>query len=102
MTYNERDTILKDSEYVGKVRIAFCDWMEYWAVNGTASITDPDIRDRTDLLIKLALSNPEAYVNKLAILVISEPAVKDAVEVTDANVNTAVVNLLAHALEYLL
>ena len=102
MTYNERDNILKDPEFIGKVRIAFCDWMEYWAVSGTSSITDPTQREQTDLLITMALSNQDAYVNKLAVLAISEPSVKDAAEVTDTNVNTAVVNLLANALPYLI
>jgi len=102
MTLNERDNILKNSEYVGKVRIAFCDWLEYWSVNGTESIQDENLRSKTDLLITLALSNLETYVNKLAVLAIAEPSVKDAVEVTDANVTIAITNLLANALRYLL
>lgn len=102
MTYNERNEILKNSEYIGKVRIAFCDWLEYWSVNGTESIQDENLRSKTDLLITLALSNLEVYVNKLAVLAIAEPSVKDAVEVTDANVTTAITNLLANALQYLL
>jgi hypothetical protein len=102
MTFTERDTILQNEDYIGRVRISFYDWLEYWSVTGTSSITDPDKREQTDLLIKMALDRPDNYVNKLAVLAISEPAVKDAVEVTDANVNTAVVNLLAHALPYLI
>ena len=102
MTLNDRDEILRNEEYTGRVRIAFCDWLEYWAVTGTAGIPDEQTREHTDLLIHLALSNPEAYVHKLAVLAISEPAVRDAVEVTDANVSAAVVNLLAHALPYLI
>lgn len=102
MTLNERNDILQSTEYIGKVRIAFCDWLEYWSVVGTSGIADETIRENTDMLIHLALSNPEAYVTKLAILAISEPAVRDAVEVTDANVSTAVTNLLTYALQYLL
>ena len=102
MTLNERNDILKDSNYMGKVRIAFCDWLEYWATSGTDSIEDEQLREHTNLLINLALSNHEVYVYKLALLAISEPAIKDAVEVTDANVTLAVTNLLATALQYLL
>ena len=102
MTLNERNDILQSEEYVGKVRVAFCDWLEYWAVTGTESIEDAQVRENTNLLISLALSNPEAYVNKLAVLTIGEPAVKEAVEVTDANVAVAVSNILARALAYLL
>ena len=102
MTFIERDEILQSSDFIGRVRIAFCDWLEYWAVTGTASIEDEETREYTDQLIKVSLSNPEAYVNKLAVLVISEPAVKDAVEITDANVTTAVTIVLSHALPYVL
>lgn len=102
MTYNERDEILKNNEYLGKVRIALCDWLQYWATFGVDSIEDQQVRQNTDLFIKLALSNTESYVIKLAILAISESAIKDAEEVTDANVSTAVTHLLATALPYLL
>ena len=102
MTLNERDEILRSSDFTGKVRIAFCDWLEYWVVNGTETIEDDKLREDTNLLITLALSNQEFYVNKLAVLAISEPSVRDAVEITDANVSAAVVNLLSYALNYLI
>ena len=102
MTFNERNTILKSEDYIGKVRIAFCDWLQYWATTGTDSIEDEQVKSNTSLLITLALSNPEVYVTKLANIVISEQAVKEAVEITDANVSTAVTHVLATALPYLL
>lgn len=102
MTYNERDAIYSSVEFIGKVRMAFADWIEYWAVSGTESIQDEDVREYTDSLIRNSLSNPEAYVKKLTTLVISEPNVKDAVEVTDANVSLAVTSILANAIKYLL
>lgn len=102
MTYNERNLVLQSEDFIGKVRIAMCDWVEYWAVNGTASIEDPELKEKTDNFITLALSNPDAYVRKLATLAIAEPAVKEAVEVTDLNVKTAVDSVLSHALDYLM
>jgi hypothetical protein len=102
MTYNERNLVLQSEDFIGKVRIAMCDWVEYWAVNGTASIEDPELKEKTDTFITLALSNPDAYVRKLATLVIAETAVKEAVEVTDLNVKTAVDDALSHALDYLM
>lgn len=102
MTYNERDNILKSTDFIGKVRIAENDWVNYWAVNGTESIEDPDLRELTDSFLKMYLENPNAYVNKIATLAISEASVKDAVEVTDANVSTAVTHLMSTALEYIL
>jgi len=102
MTYNERITVLQSEDFIGKVKIAMCDWLEYWAVNGTGSIEDPDLKEKTDIFITSALVNPDAYVRKLSTLAISETAVKDAVEVTDLNVKTAVDSVLSHAIDYLL
>ena len=102
MTYNERDILLKSTDYIGKVKIALADWVNYWAVNGTASIEDPDLKQMTDTFLKVCLENPDAYVNKIAVLAISESVVKDAVEVSDANVSTAVTHLMSTALEYIL
>jgi hypothetical protein len=102
MTLNERNTILKSEDYIGKVRIALCDWLNYWATMGTDSIEDEEVRTNTNTFITFSLSNPEAYINKLATLVISEQAIKDAIEITDTNVSTAVAHVLASALSYLL
>ena len=102
MNYTERNEILLSNEFVGKVRIAYADWLGYWASAGTASIEDPDLREKTDALIMMSLDRREVYVAKLATLVIAEDAVKTAVEVTDANVKIAVDNVLAHAIGYLI
>lgn len=102
MTYNERNEILQNSEYVGRVRIAFCDWLQYWATNGLNNIEDENQKELTGLLIKLSLQNPDIYVNKLANLAISEPSVKDAIEITDENISIAVTHILATALSFLM
>lgn len=102
MTYNERDTILKSVEFIGKVRIAENDWVNYWAVNGTESITDPDLRELTDNFLKLYLENPDAYVNKIATLVISESVIKESTEITDAIIETAITHLMSNVIGYLL
>lgn len=100
--YIDRNAILKSDEFIAQVRVALCDWVEYWAVTGTASITDETLREQTDAFINVFLFEPEKYVQKLAYLAISEPAVKDAIEVTDINVKTAVDQLMSRALPYLL
>ena len=102
MNYSERNEILRSEEFVGRCRIALCDWAEYWAINGTASIDDPDLRAQTDQFLAMFFENPDAYVRKVATLAISEPTVKDAVEVTDANVSIAVTDIMAHALGYIM
>lgn len=102
MTYIERNTILQDDTFIARVRIAFCDWLNYWASNGTASIEDQDLRDKTDMLVGSAISNTEAFVKKIAVLVIAESSVKEAAEITDANVSSAVTSVMSHAIDYLL
>ena len=102
MTLNERNTILKSEDYIGKVRIAFCDWLNYWATMGTDIIEDEEVRTNTNTFITFALSNPGIYITKLATLVISEQVIKEAVEITDVNVSTALAHVLATALPYLL
>ena len=101
MNYSERNEILRSEEFVGRCRVALCDWAAYWAVNGTGSIEDEELRHKTDQFLVFFLENPEAYVRKVAHLAISEPAVKDAVEITDANVKTAVDRILSSAIGYL-
>lgn len=102
MTYTERNVTLQSNEYIGMVRIAYADWLGYWASAGTTSIEDPDLREKTDELIKMSLDNRDAYVAKLATLVIADDAVKNATQVTDAAVKIAVDNVLAHAIGYLI
>ena len=100
--YSDRNAILESDEFTAQVRIAVCDWCNYWAVNGTESIQDETLRELTDGFINVFLYDPERYTRKLTHLAISEPSVKDAVEVTDTNVSTAITNILSHALKYII
>ena len=102
MSYNERNEILKSADFVGKVQIAVCDWAQYWAINGTGSIVDPDLREKTDNFIAMFLSNPDGYTGKIAVLTISDDGIKAAAEITDALVSSAVARIMANALDYLM
>ena len=102
MTYTDRYEIMNSDEFIAQCAIALSDWVRYWAVNGTAEIEDETLREQTDTFISVYLENPKAYVNKIAVLAIAEPSVKDAVEVLDVNVKTAVDSILAHAISYLI
>ena len=102
MTYNERNQVLMSEQFAGKVRIALCDWINYWAINGTESIEDADLRAKTDLFLGTAMSNIEAVVRKASVLIIAEAVVKEAVEVTDANVTAALTNVMSHAIDRML
>ena len=100
--YIDRNELLLSDNYKAMVRIAICDWLNYWAVNGTSTISDETLRANTDGFIRNFLYNPDMFVQKLAYLAISEPSVKDAVEVSDQNVSTAINNLLTYSLGYIL
>lgn len=102
MSYNSRDELLCSAEFIGMVRIAYADWLGYWASAGTASIEDPELREQTDALIKMSLESREAYVKKLATLVIADDAIKSTTTVSDTDIKTAVDNVLAHAIHYIL
>ncbi len=102
MTYTDRYEILNSDEFIAQCAISLSDWVRYWAVNGTAEIEDERLRELTDTFITVYLENSKAYVNKIAVLAIAEPSVKDAVEVLDVNVKTAVDSILAHAISYLI
>ena len=102
MTYEERNEVLMDEGFIAKVRVALCDWVNYWAINGTSTIDDPDLKQSTDLFIQSSLSNLETYVRRIAVLIISETVIKEAQSVTDANVQTALTNVMSHAIDYLL
>lgn len=102
MSYNERNQIFVSDKYQAQVKMALVDWVNYWATNGTESIDDPDLRDKTDLYIKFCTQNLDNYTKSLATLVIGEPNIINTEEVTDGEIKTAVSHVLATALEYLI
>ena len=102
MTYEERNNVLNSSAFKAQCRIALCDWLEYWSVNGTDSIEDSELRMNTDLFIKNAISNVGAYSERIAVIVIGSQILEDAEEITDDVVMRAVNNVLSNALTYLL
>ena len=105
MTYNERDELLNTLGYRGQCRVALCDWVEYWAVNGTAEIEDAKLREQTDQFIRVFLRNPEYYVQKASFLVISDDTVRNVADisaVTDAVIKTAVNRVMANSIDVLI
>ena len=102
MTLEERNNVLISPSFTAKCRIAFCDWIEYWAINGTDSIQDQDLRNKTESLIRVGLEDLDTCVSKIAVLAISDTSIVNAEEVTDALVSSAVTNIMSHAIEYLM
>ena len=100
--YSDRNDILKSSSFLAQISIAVCDWVNYWAINGTSIIQDQTQREQTDAFISVFLIKPDLFIQKIAYLAISEAPVKNAVEVTDQNVSDAVNTILSNAIAYLL
>ena len=102
MTYIERNSTLNNENFIAQCQIALCDWVNYWAVNGTESIEDENLRNLTDMFIKFYIKSPYSYAKKVAILAISESVIEESQEITDLEVKQAVDHLLATALSYIL
>ena len=102
MTYIERNEILQSSDFKARCRIALCDWLEYWACNGTESIEDETLREKTDFYIKMCISNVDGNVIEISNLVIGTSIVEEAEEVDDNVVKRALDYVLSNALDYLI
>lgn len=102
MTYIERNSILNNENFIGQCQIALCDWVNYWAVNGTESIEDENLKNLTNTFIKSYIKNPYAFARKIATLAISESIIQEAEEITDLKVKEAVDHLLATTLNFIL
>lgn len=102
MGYNNRYDLLKSDTFKAQCEIALADWLNYWATNGTGSIEDPDLREKTDMYIKFCVINLDTYTQSLATLVIGEPNIISAEEITDGEIRTAVTHVLSTALDYLI
>lgn len=102
MTYQQRNQILQSPEFIAQCRIALCDWLEYWTVNGLSPIEDEDLRTKTDIFIRNCLANTETYVFRIATIVIGTDIIENAEEITDSIVKRAVDTVLSHALDFLI
>ena len=103
MTLDERNNLLNSTSFHSKVRIALCDWMNYWVTAGTDSIEDPDIRMNTEAFIRMIIESLDECTAKVVVLAISDSNIINLEnEPTDQNVKSAVDNIMAHCLTYLM
>ena len=102
MTLEERNTVLTSTSFIARIRVAFCDWIEYWAINGTSSIENENLRQQTERVVRSAIENLDIYTNKIAVLAISDANIVAANELTDELIRNAVTNIMSNALEYIL
>ena len=102
MTLEERNNILTSTSFMAKIRVAFCDWLGYWALNGTDSIQDETLRSQTNEIIRDAVQNLDTYTGKIAVIAISNNNIVEATEITDEIIRNAVTNIMSNALEYIM
>ena len=102
MTLEERNNILTSTSFMAKIRVAFCDWLGYWALNGTDSIQDETLRSQTNEIIRDSVQNLDTYTGKIAVLAISNNNIVEATEITDEIIRNAVTNIMSNALEYIM
>ena len=103
MTLEERDTLLNSPSFHAKVRIALCDWLNYWAIAGTGSIQDPTIKMYTEAFMRMIIENVEECTEKVVVLAIADSNIVNAQnEPTDQNVKSAIDVIMANCLAYLM
>lgn len=103
MTLEERNAILNSTLFHSKVRVALCDWLNYWAMIGTDSIEDEKVRNDTDNFLRLLIEKLDECTTKVVVLAISDTnIIQSEGEPTDEQVRAAVTAITTHCLPYLL
>ena len=103
MTLEERNVLLNSPSFNAQVRIALCDWMNYWVTAGTDSIEDETVKNNTDAFIRELIENLDECTAKVVVLAISDTNIINAEGTpTDQNVKQAVDSITAHCLPYLM
>ena len=101
MTNQERFEYFESGKLQRAVEIELLDWAGYWTTAGLDEITDPLQKTQTEQMILLILRLLPEYIKQVSRLAISYPEIKDAVEPTEANVKSAVTNILTFKLSWL-
>ncbi len=103
MTLEERNAILNSTSFHSKVRVALCDWLNYWAMAGTDSIEDETVRINTDNFLRMLIDKLDECTTKVVVLAISDNNIINSEgEPTDEQVRAAVTAITSHCLPYLL
>ena len=101
MNSKERYSIYVSQDFDEKVSVSVIDWAHYWAENGTSEIEDETLRNQTEAAVRKILEAPHIVVGRVKTLVIGDDTVKEAEEITDAIVKTAVDHAFTRAISYI-
>ena len=101
MTNEQRFNYFESGKLQRAVEMELLDWVGYWTTMGLDSITDPLLKAQMEQMILLILRSMPEYIKQVSRLAISYPEIKDAVEPTEANVKSAVTNILTFKLSWL-
>ena len=103
MTLDERNALLASMSFHAKVRVALCDWMNYWVSAGTDLIQDETVRMQTEAFIRMIIENLDDCTSRVAVLAIANSNIANLEdEPTDQNVKAAVDSIMTTSLSYLL
>lgn len=102
MTYTEREQVYNSSNVLPRVKVALCDWMNYWAVNGTDSIEDGTLKAKTEEFIRLGVEDPWKYAERISVIMMGSPTIKEASEITDLMIKTELDTVMSTAMDYIM
>ena len=102
MSYIEREQRYNESNVSVRVKVALCDWMNYWAINGTEAITDETLRLKTENFIHLGIENPQLYADRISIILLGDPTFASATEITDQMIQNGVTSVMSNAMDYIM
>lgn len=103
MDYIERNRLIDQGELQAKCKVALCDFVNYYAINGTSLIQDEDLKAKTEQFITVCLTDIDTYAQKVSLLLIGSDAYKQAEEpLSDTAIKTGIDTILANALDYIL
>ncbi|MBP5781931.1 MAG: hypothetical protein J6W04_00145 [Bacteroidales bacterium] len=101
MTNSDRWTLYDSGEIHRMVAIELLDWAGYWTSAGIDGITDPLLKAQTKMAIRMILDDL-TYCNKIVVgMVISDPGIKSATEVTESLVSGIVTSIMTYRLAWL-
>ena len=102
MSYIERELLYNASNAGIRIKVALCDWMNYWAINGTSAITDETLRAKTENFIHMGIENPQLYADRISVILMGDPTFAAASEITDQMIQNGVSSVMTNAMDYII
>lgn len=82
------------------VAVDLLDWAGYWTTPGVPEITDPVQKAQTRWAVEEILTDLSHMIKAVSAIAITYPAIKDAVEPTEADIAAAVTDIMSFRLAW--